>query len=63
MIVIEALAAAHATIAGHEEDTECVVELLSKFCPGHDAGNVVECCVVSEGSLNSGTTHQSLPLS
>lgn len=51
--VIEGLATAHAAIAGHEEDAECVVELLFKVCPAHDAGNVVECCVVSEGGLNS----------
>jgi hypothetical protein len=54
----ESLEAAHATVAGHEEDAECVVELLSKVCPVHDVGSVVECYVASE-FLSSETTNDS----
>lgn len=40
MIGEGSLETAHTTIAGHEEDAECMVELLLKVCPVHGVGSV-----------------------
>jgi hypothetical protein len=55
-VIAGGLETAHTTIADHEEDTECVVELLSKVCPVHGVGGVVEYYVVSDLS-NTETTN------